>query len=65
MNQFHDEAELKTTTISYRCKPSHKHRLEVAVNLGQVPNIRNLSELVELFNEEGLEKLEKASRDHG
>lgn len=65
MAPTNEEKELKSKHISYRAKPSHKHRLESVVKLGQIPDIRNLSELVEYFAEDGLERLEHLSRDHG
>lgn len=60
-----DDKEMKTKYIHYRAKPSHKHRLETMVNMHLVPDIRNLSELVEYFAEDGLDRLEKLSRNHG
>lgn len=60
-----DMAELKSTTISRRCKPTHKHRMQMIVNMKLIPDIRNVSELDEYFSEEGMDRLEKATRDHG
>lgn len=64
MAPTNEERELKSKHISYRARPSHKHRLETVVKLGLIPDIRNLSEVVEYFAEEGLERIEKLTRDH-
>lgn len=61
---YNDKNELKTTYVSHRSRPSHKHRLEVAVALKLIPDIRNVSELVEFLADEGLDRYEKLSRDH-